>query len=201
MLMLVTVILVCSCSLQAFGADFDTWMYMMSHKLGPAEAGGGDIRFIPHQDFGALTISHMNEALYVWNQAMDAGYLGREPVIRHSDPETDYPGNGRYDGKSKVYRVHAGTNGTYVAQMTPGEGAGLLTSADIAINMSFQWANSAQPGKYDFWTVFMHEAGHVVGIADNDILPNSVMYGVARLNHTRRSLTDFEYTMLGAIYG
>ena len=47
----------------------------------------------------------------------------------------------------------------------------------------------------------MHEAGHVVGIADNDILPNSVMYGVARVNHTRRSLTDFEYTMLGAIYG
>ena len=100
-----------------------------------------------------------------------------------------------------MYRVRAGTNGTYVAQMTPGEGAGLLTSADIAINMSFQWANSAQPGKYDFWTVFMHEAGHVVGIADNDILPNSVMYGVARLNHTRRSLTDFEYTMLDAIYG
>ena len=148
-----------------------------------------------------VILTCLAELLNVWNQAMDAGYLGREPVIRHPDPETDYPGNGRYDGNSKVYRVHAGTNGTYVAQMTPGEGAGLLTSADIAINMSFQWANSAQPGKYDFWTVFMHEAGHVVGIADNDILPNSVMYGVARLNHTRRSLTDFEYTMLDAIYG
>ena len=66
--------------------------------------------------------------------------------------------------------------------MTPGEGAGLLTPADIAINMSFQWANSAQPGKYDVWTVFMHEAGHAVGIKDNPRWPDAVMYAIAYPN-------------------
>ena len=85
--------------------------------------------------------------------------------------------------------------------MTPGQGAGLLNSADIAINMSFQWANSAQPGKYDFWTVFMHEAGHVVGILDNRTWFGAVMYYRTYANQEKRSLHGFDLAMIEAIYG
>lgn len=95
MLMLVTVILVCSCSLQAFAVDYNTDLYMMPYKL----VEGFNIRFIPHEDFGQTSVDHMNHALYVWNQAMGEGFLSRDP--EHTHPDTNYPS---YDGESKVYR-------------------------------------------------------------------------------------------------
>ncbi|MFR8065583.1 MAG: hypothetical protein ACLU5C_02285 [Acutalibacter sp.] len=70
MLMLVTVILVCSCSLQAFAVDYNTDLYMMPYKL----VEGFNIRFIPHEDFGQTSVDHMNHALYVWNQAMGKAF-------------------------------------------------------------------------------------------------------------------------------
>ena len=191
MLMLVTVILVCSCSLQAFAVDYNTDLYMMPYKL----VEGFNIRFIPHEDFGQTSVDHMNHALYVWNQAMGEGFLSRDP--EHTHPDTNYPS---YDGESKVYRRNYGTS-TFVAQLTPEDGGGILYAADIVFNMSFEWANSAQPGKYDVWTVFMHEAGHAVGIKDNPRWPDAVMYAIAYPNQEKRSLHDFDLAMIDAIYG
>ena len=158
---------------------------------------GTEIRYLPHEDFGDLSVSHMNEALYVWNSAMDAGYLGRYADDTHSDK--DYP---LYDNENKVYRVPLGRNGT-VAENTVFslKSNHMVVESDININMSYSLANSAQPDKYDVWSVFLHEAGHTVGIADNMDVPASVMYAVSSKNAEKRSLHSDDLAAIQAIYG
>lgn len=111
--------------------------------------------FVPHGEFGDTTIAHFNEALWQWNEAAGQSLMTRHPVVRHL--YTSYPCN---DGNNYIYRTNAGAG--YVAQTTYYPDGDVITSADININMYYSWANSAQPGCYDVWTVFMHEAGHVV---------------------------------------
>lgn len=158
---------------------------------------GDTIRYIPHEDFGSLSVSHMNEALYEWNEAMDAGYLGRYPSYTHDD--SDYPNR---DNQCKVYRLNRGQNGVlganYVWHNTSTK---MVLESDIYTNMSYTWANSAQPGKYDYWTFFMHEAGHSVGIGDNRDVPDAVMYYKIDPNTEKRTLRVDDRNAIKAIYG
>lgn len=146
-----------------------------------------EIRYIPHQDFGSLSIAHMNDALYVWNEAMGEGLLSRSPTVRHT--KTDYP---TQDNVNRVYRVCMGQESGVLAENQPYLNLyWQVIESDININMSFTWANSAQPGKMDLWTVFMHEAGHTIGLSDEGKNhPEAVMYFQIPENHERRSLSE-----------
>ncbi len=160
---------------------------------------GTEIRYLPHEDFGAATISQMNEALYTWNAAMGEGYLGRYPDQTHPDDYIyELP-----DGENKVYRVSWGQIGVVARNYTHADNynKNMIYESDININMSYTWANSAQPGKYDFWSAFLHEAGHTVGIADNQGVPDSVMYYKLNPNTSKRSLHADDRAALQAIYG
>ena len=55
----------------------------------------------------------------------------------------------------------------FVAQLTPEDGGGILYAADIVFNMSFEWQIAHSQVSMMFGSVFMHEAGHAVGIKDN----------------------------------
>ena len=157
--------------------------------------------FIPHADFGDTSISHFNNALYQWNACLPTGVSGmnRSPTSRHTD--TTYP---RQDNINRIYRV-ANFSKTYVAQTTSwlNKSSKIRIEADINLNMRYKWSNGASSDTYDVWTVFLHEAGHVMGLrdlADIDYI-NRVMYYASTLGEKKRSVTSEERTLIQQIYG
>lgn len=157
-----------------------------------------EIRYIPHGDFGNLTISHMNEALYQWNKLLPIALLGREPTKRHYD--SDYR-NPIRDQKSKVYRVPWPDDKDVIAENYIDAPQGVIKESDININMACSWANSAQIGKYDFWTVFLHEAGHTVGLGDRTSAKYpSIMYHAIAMNTEIRTPRDVDIYSVEQIY-
>ena len=139
------------------------------------------ITFIPHKDFGETTVLHFNHACYPWNAASGYSLLSRSATKTHS--KTAYP---KKDSVNAIYRVS--TNDNYVAQTTYYSSNSIIKEADVNINMRYKWANSAQAGCYDVWSVFTHEAGHAVGIGHSDS-KSAVMYPTVYVNTTRRTLS------------
>lgn len=139
------------------------------------------ITFIPHKDFGDTTVLHFNRACYPWNAASGYSLLSRSATQTHS--KTAYP---KKDSVNAIYCIS--TNDNYVAQTTYYHSNSIITEADVNINMRYKWANSAQAGCYDVWSVFTHEAGHAVGIGHSDS-KSAVMYPTVYTNTTRRTLS------------
>lgn len=131
------------------------------------------ITFYPSNRFGSTTINHFNEALYEWNRLSNKGRtLMKRSTSTHS--LTNYPSK---DGVSRIYKNAVGVN-EYLARVEPYPGLyeDYITEADININASVAWANSALANHYDVWSVFCHEAGHVLGIDDDYTDSTSLMY-------------------------
>lgn len=153
------------------------------------------ITFVPYEKFGATTISHFNEALWQWDDAAGKALMDREPVLRHTS--SNYPTS---DGKSYIYAVNIGDN-DYVAQTTSYYNRDyVVTSADINLNLYYAWANSAQSNAFDVWTVFLHEAGHVVGLGHSNNA-SAVMYPTVSTNSLRRTFSSDDRAAVHAIYG
>lgn len=160
---------------------------------------GSTISYTPYNGFGTTTISHFNEALWQWNSNSGRALMNRKATERHYS--TNYPTN---DGNSYIYAVNTGSD-TYVAQNTwrYNTATNVITESDINLNMYHSWANSAQLGKYDVWSVFLHEAGHTAGLADlySSSYSTSVMYGYSNTNTLKRYLAQDDINGLTAIYG
>lgn len=150
------------------------------------------INFIPSSSFGSATIKAFNDALYPWNAASGRSLMSRSATTTHNS--LVYPQD---DGRSYIYKTYAYND--YVAQCTWYSDAGVTTSADININPYYAWANSAQPGSYDVWSVFMHEAGHAAGLYHSN-LRAAVMYGTVYTNELKRSLHSDDIAGIQAIY-
>lgn len=130
----------------------------------------GALQFIPHKDFGATSISHMNEALYQWNKIGNKKYtLSRSPTDRHSTTAF-FAGcsSGVFsfnkDGRNYIYREFSTTFTAPGYTRFRMNASGKVLEADICINVSRPFANGDLPNRYDTWTVFIHEAGHVLGL-------------------------------------
>lgn len=156
-----------------------------------------------HQDFGGETMSHMNDALYLWNQATGYTLMKRDPMYRYN--KTDYGTTSAKDGVSNVYRKNVGI-GKYVAQNTTYSqvhgNSVFIVESDININVAHKYANSAQPACYDTWSIFLHETGHTVGLQNCDIKSHdAVMYETARMNTiSYRYLKSADLNKLKEIY-
>lgn len=153
---------------------------------------GSGLTFIPYSGFGSTTVTHFNHACYPWNEASGFSLVRRDATTRHS--KTAYP---LRDGMNAIYAVTV--SDTYVAQCTWYYSGNYVIEADINLNMSYRWANSAQSGCYDVWSVFMHEVGHSVGLGHSSE-QSAVMYPEVRTNYTRRSLSNDDRLGILAIY-
>ena len=150
------------------------------------------LTFVPHSSFGATSVSHMNEACYQWNSQAGKNILRREPTRTHNS--SAYPSN---DGNNYVYKVDAGTQ--YLAQCTWYSNGSVNVSADININPHYAWANSAQSGCYDLWTVFLHETGHAAGLSHSSV-SGAVMWPTTPSNFPNRYPQADDRAGINAIY-
>lgn len=128
------------------------------------------INFIPYSEIGSTSISHFNEALYQWNKECSVYTMTRDPKVRHSYTDfykTDTTHNRIYRVRNPDDRAPGCTNTTY--NMTTKQ----VVSADINLNTYFHMSNYQQDGYFDVWTVFIHEAGHVLGFDHSSL--DSVM--------------------------
>ena len=120
---------------------------------------------------------------------------------RHN--ETIFP-KGESDGESKIYRQDVGIH-EYVAINDHSRGS-IVTESDINFNVAHSFANSAQPYKFDFYSVCLHEMGHTVGLADlPDGYPNgdydfAVMWHDAKRNREKRTLKQDDKNGVAALY-
>ena len=157
------------------------------------------LTFVPHQDFGATTISHFNEALWNWNSTVGMSLMSREPTLRHNT--TGYPDN---DNKHYIYReaiddINAVAQTTIYRSAWPNEH--VIKSADILINMKYSFSNGNQSNTYDTWSAFMHEAGHAAGLDHTEIKNiNVVMYEDLFYNQIKRSLHQDDINGVKSIY-
>lgn len=142
------------------------------------------LTFIPHENFGSTSISHFNDALYQWNHQAGKTLMTRHATNRHNS--NSYP---QSDGNNRIYRKGVGT-GPYLAQARTRYNT--LTKnvieSDINMNISYPFTNGAEFGKFDVWTVFLHEAGHSAGL-DHSSVTTAVMYPDINSNHLNRFLS------------
>lgn len=139
----------------------------------------------------------MREAVGKWNAA--AGSTKMSVSTTTHSQTTGYP---RRDDKCYVYRISTGSN-DYVAQCKSYRNLfGYLYEADININVYYAFANSAQVGCYDLYSVFLHETGHAMGLADlyGSSDAAKVMYGYSSTNVTKRNLAADDKAGIASIY-
>lgn len=188
-LLLTAVTFIFPFALQAQAYDSSTPTYFRPYALYK------NIKYVPSYKFGATSISHMNEALYQWNEATIYGYLGREPTLRHYTNnypvEEDDDNSIFYDDNNYIYHQDM-KHRDFIAQNTIQPLGGSVVTSDIVINMNYTWANSAQPGKLDLWSAFLHEAGHTLGLGDHRYIMSSVMYATLGYNTVKRYLHDYD---------
>ena len=151
------------------------------------------LSFTPYYGFGATTISHFNEALWQWNSSSGQPLMNRKATERHYS--SIYPHN---DGKCYIFAVDTNDD-DYVAQTHYYTIGNVMVAPDINLNMHYSWANSKQVGKYDVWSVFLHEAGHAAGLSHSS-LQSARMYKYVYTNSLRRYLTSDDIQGIQSIY-
>jgi hypothetical protein len=147
--------------------------------------------FVPHSGYGETSKQHFNDAMYIWNYWSGHDLMHRLTTTHSS---TNFPSN---DGNNYIYRVNVGLGYIGLTHYYPT--GSIMTSADINLNMFYPWANSQQPGCYDVWTVFLHEAGHAAGLG-HSLYQNAVMYPIIPINTEKRDLAQDDKLGIQACY-
>ena len=150
--------------------------------------------------FGSATVSGASSSATTWNNAMGKSYLS----VSSSRYDGAVQAPWFSDGVSCVSDFKYGQNGQVAVNYYLYDSSNYITQSDININKSYSWANSAQAGKYDSWTVLLHEFGHTVGLADIPVntagYSGYVMYEQMRTNFTRRSLSAGDIANVKKLY-
>lgn len=150
-----------------------------------------DLKYVPYEGFSSSSISQFNDALYTWNKELPNGPQMRRSTKTHNST----PHFIEEDGKNYIYRLpEFDSNSPYVATnrvLTESMGFGKpkrVVESDINFDVNKKFANSGKPGYYDVQSIFLHEAGHTLGL-DHSSSSDAVMYKEATLGGEKRILT------------
>ena len=155
--------------------------------------------FIPDSDLTEATIEHLGNSANSWNNAAGITLMNISGQ-RHS--EVGYP---RDDNKHYVYkerRTDITVPGQTKCYYSAWPHEDVLLSADVLLNSVFPFTNRQSPAKYDTWTVFIHEAGHVAGLDHTSLIEDMsiVMNPVTPANYLRRVLQPDDINGVKYIY-
>lgn len=156
---------------------------------------GKTLTFIPYEDFTSLTIQHIRESMQKWGNP-----VGRTLLSMSMSTHSETKGYKVKDGKNLICKEKAANE--YIAQTWPTDydlWTGELKEVDININRDCEFANSAQKGKYDLYSIFLHEAGHACGVG-HSLLTNAVMYEHSETGVQKRILTSDDKSGVKAVY-
>ena len=156
--------------------------------------------YIPHGSIGTQTKMDMNDALYQWNYNSGYMLMRREPSITHIT--NDYP---KPEGQNKVYKLYLGNSFApgentmrFEVRVTGNTYYYVVVESDIVFNASRPFTNTPMPHYYDVWTIFIHEAGHTLGLAhpSNSSSVNSSVMHVLSAGNSRRFLSNSDKAMM-----
>lgn len=152
--------------------------------------------FVPHQGFGETSLLHFQNAMDQWNAVL----TGWEPLVRHTSQThslSNYTSSYN-DGKNYICRQSVGTD-SYLMNIHMRTVDDILVEADINVNMSHSWANSATGNRYDVWSAFVHEMGHLLGLAHQDEELSVMKSGLSK-NESRRYLYTYDIELCKILY-
>ena len=116
----------------------------------------------PYSGFTDLTLQHMKSSVSQWDQAAGQLVIGISN-LSHSDNNASF-GSGSWDGVNRIMKKKSDELYTGRTHVNADFFTGYVKEADINLNANKKFANSGQKGCYDTYSVFLHEAGHVIGL-------------------------------------
>lgn len=152
--------------------------------------------FYPQSGFGDTTINHFNQALWQWNKECDVYSLQRSTTTHD---RTDFFAPLGTDQESRIYHMtDTSDDSPGLTITTYNKTTNKVMYANINLNMARPFSNGGNQNSYDVWTVFIHEAGHVLGFGHCSFYAVMNVYPMGTL---LRYLTSEDKAALSRLYG
>ena len=123
-------------------------------------------------------------------------------IVRHDDGAYAEDINGAFQSDPRFGDIRFGAidlnSATTLAQTYFPPLNGITAAGDVTINTSIPWSRGDVPGRYDLFSVLLHETGHSLGL-DHAKNPGPVMY--FSYGGYRTGLTADDIAGIQAIYG
>lgn len=150
------------------------------------------IYFARYSEIGTTSVVHINNAMYSWNAASEQNLMQIYGGGTHTS--LVFPQN---DGNSRIYRVALPAGS--IDQVMVYSSGDAVSSIDVNLNTAYSLANSAQTGKYDVWSLFLHIGGHAIGLAHPISGTTSVM-NFLQTGIERRNLYTYDVNAAASLY-
>lgn len=137
----------------------------------------------PHESIGSTSLSHFNEAFWGWNSRSSVYNLQRS-LTTHT--ATNF--YSATQAENRIYKVYNSNDSAPAVARTSYDSNKKVISAAINLNPARPLGNGTK-NAYDVWTIFIHEAGHILGFNHTSIIEPSVM-NVLPMGSINRSLTS-----------
>lgn len=200
--LLILPLLVAALFIQACGRDVKpepSCNFVQNSKLQRVSWRGRVAKFYIHISVPQEYHAQIREAAQVWNSELGKEVISIESIVNGGSAP-------KQDGYNIIYWMNEWEENkrSEQARTTIYWSGSKIYEADIKINAkdhNFSVAANAVGGKVDFYSLMVHEFGHVLGLTHIHENKPSVMHAFLANGNTRRSLTETDLSSLRCEYG